>query len=577
MTTNKTYLLLLILTVAFGAYLRFYNLGVPSFWVDELDFVEAAKSQSTIGKPLLASGYAYPRAPLLTRSLMGVYSVFGVSEFSSRLPSALFGLLTIPLVFYIGRAWFGTRAGLFAAIFLACAPFEIGWSRACRMYALFQLLFLAGMYLFYRGFEAGDEGSGLSARQTTADAGWLRRFSTTWEINLPVLFAGGVCLILSYTSHQNAGLFLFSFLAYALAISLSVLVPRARSRRMRPRDSGKGARPVTKHIIVVVSALLLFLAASLMPQVQEFAEYAFGFEPRWAATASAQNRWRVIEFLFGAEHFPTYLLFAAGALLLVLRGSRPGLYSLMNLAAPVLMFTFLFKYRKNDYIYHVYPVVFLLAGYALSEAVGWLERHVPALQDKASVAREDGVAPAAASGPGIKSLAVLCLSIAWLPLTAGFRFAQKIPRLPDGHFNGAIYHNEWKEVAARMAGRVADDDIVISTLPFSIQYYLGRADYNLNWSNREQSRQNNFVAEDGRFIDLYSGTDIIDTKEELQQIMAEDSGWFVADTYRLNSAVYVPADIRRFIKQNMVPMFETKRQTVAVFRWQSATSDASTN
>ena len=43
---------------------------------------------------------------------------------------------------------------------------------------------------------------------------------------------------------------------------------------------------------------------------------------------------------------------------------------------------------------------------------------------------------------------VLALCFLWMPLTFNFRFAQKIPRQPDGHFNGAIYHNEWQEVAA---------------------------------------------------------------------------------------------------------------------------------
>ena len=163
--SKKAYLIILICIVLLGGILRLYNLGENSFWPDELNFVEAAKSMSSVGEPLLPSGYPYSRTPLLTYSVMVSFKIFGVSEFSSRLPAALFGIISILLMFIIGRGFFNARIGLIAAIFLAFAPFAIGWGRICRMYSLFQLLYLAGFYFFFKGFEPGDVNSNQFGRQ----------------------------------------------------------------------------------------------------------------------------------------------------------------------------------------------------------------------------------------------------------------------------------------------------------------------------------------------------------------------------------------------------------------------------
>lgn len=546
-TRDRTYFILLALVIAFGAYLRLYGLGVPSFWVDELDFVVAAQSQSRVGEPLLASGYAYPRTPLLTHSLVLIYKVLGVSEFSTRVPSAIFGILTIPLIFFIGRKWFDARTGLFAAILLTCAPFEIGWSRACRMYAILQLLFMAGLFFFYLGFEASKPGLDAVSGK--------RRFSRLiqkWDLNIPYLLLGGFFLFLSYTSHQNAALFLLSLLVYLFVMAARSLV-QARKQEIELRSVLQN-----KYVALSALALMLILIAALIPPLREFIAYAVGYQPRWAGVSSAQNEWRIFEFIFSMEHFPVFLLFLMGAALIVRRWHKAGIYSLISFIVPVLMFSFVFQYRKNDYIYHVYPILFLLAGFTLSELAGLLASKRTFLnENKLGLLRNHG----------LREVALIGICLVWLPLTPGFRLAQKIPRLPDGHFNGAIYHNEWKEAAAFIKPKVSDEDLLLSTLPLSVQYYVGRADYNLNWSNSHLSRTHNYVAPDGRLIDLYSGTDIIESAQKLQQIMAEHSGWLLVDTYRFGNDIYVPAQVRTLVKSSMTLTFETSRKTVAIYRW----------
>lgn len=554
-TFNKTYLPILIATLLFGSYLRLHNLGVPSFWVDELDFVEAAKSQSRVGEPLLASGYAYPRAPLLTSSLVLSYKLFGVSEFSSRLPSAIFGIMTILLVFFIGRRWFDEQVGLMAAIFVACMPFEVGWSRACRMYSLLQLTFLAGMFLFYHGFEKSDSGTSESAGTATG----LRNLFESWQIDWRLLLTGCVLLAVSFTSHQNAALFLPSFVVYIVTM---FLVNGWRDGWSASLHSKYGALAGLTTI-----GVLLVLA---LPPAREFLNYAVGYQPKWAEVASAQNRWRILNFMFGSSHFPLNLLFLLGALQIVRTCHKAGIFALANFVVPVLLFSFVFQYRKNDYVYHVYPILFLVAAVPLSGLARLVVGKIREMRPGKIIGK--------LAGRNLVQPAVLLLCLVWFPLTPGFRLGQKIPRLPDGSFNGAIYHNEWKAAAEFLRDKITDADTLISTLPLSVQYYLGRADYNLNWSNSHLARANHFVARDGHFIDFYSGADLIEGLTELQEILrARPQGWLLVDNYRFTNPVYVPKEIQTYLLEKTLRVFETQNKTITIYRWETNVLTTATN
>ncbi|HEX5470314.1 MAG TPA: glycosyltransferase family 39 protein, partial [Lacipirellulaceae bacterium] len=53
--------------------------------------------------------------------MIAVYQLFGVSEMSARLPSALAGIGTIVLTFHLGRMMFDRRTGLMASCLAASA------------------------------------------------------------------------------------------------------------------------------------------------------------------------------------------------------------------------------------------------------------------------------------------------------------------------------------------------------------------------------------------------------------------------------------------------------------------------
>ena len=143
----------ILLLILAGFCIRYINLGVPGFGTDEPLHVYAAKGLLNVGEPELPKGLFYHRAELFSRIVAQSFKYLGESEFSARFPSIIFGTITIAIIYFMGSNLFGPTVGLLSALFLAFAPFEVAWSRECRMYALFQMCFIFGAYAFFRGLE----------------------------------------------------------------------------------------------------------------------------------------------------------------------------------------------------------------------------------------------------------------------------------------------------------------------------------------------------------------------------------------------------------------------------------------
>ncbi len=106
---RRTILLLLLITIL-GAVLRLYNLGaVPdSLNWDEVSWGYNAYSILASGKdeygqtlPLSFRAFNDFKQPVYVYSATIPISLFGLTPLAVRLPSAIFGILTIPAVFFV--------------------------------------------------------------------------------------------------------------------------------------------------------------------------------------------------------------------------------------------------------------------------------------------------------------------------------------------------------------------------------------------------------------------------------------------------------------------------------------------
>ena len=136
-------LFILILTVSAG--LRLYHLGFESIWLDEGYTIRFASYD------LKRIFFLQDTSPPLYYILMHYWiRLFGESEFSIRLPSLLFGILAIIMIYRLGSAIFDREAALIGSLLLGLSVFHLAHSQDARSYSLAVLMSLASMYYFLR-------------------------------------------------------------------------------------------------------------------------------------------------------------------------------------------------------------------------------------------------------------------------------------------------------------------------------------------------------------------------------------------------------------------------------------------
>lgn len=140
----------LALIVAVGAYLRLADLGALGFrWDEDLSGL-AVRAILEKGVPELPSGMVYLRGGAFSHLMAASASLFGFSEFSLRLPAALFGVALIPLGYLFGNALFGRAVGLVTAALIAVSFWDIDLARYARFYSAFSALYVLTLWAIWQ-------------------------------------------------------------------------------------------------------------------------------------------------------------------------------------------------------------------------------------------------------------------------------------------------------------------------------------------------------------------------------------------------------------------------------------------
>ncbi|MBI5563374.1 MAG: glycosyltransferase family 39 protein [Chloroflexi bacterium] len=146
---SPTGLMLVLVFIAFSV--RVYRLDWFALRGDESFTVQF--SQLPADELLAGVRYLEPNPPVLYYSLRGWMLLAGDSEFSSRFYSVFFGVLSVPLMYALGRALGGRQVGLLAAVIVAVNPFQIWHSQDVRNYTLWPTLTLAAWYFLWRAIQ----------------------------------------------------------------------------------------------------------------------------------------------------------------------------------------------------------------------------------------------------------------------------------------------------------------------------------------------------------------------------------------------------------------------------------------
>ncbi len=131
--THRNWQWLLLLLFA-AALLRLAWLGQKSLWLDEaLSIYLSSRSQAQIwAQAFGARPETHP--PLYYSGLHVWMNLVGQSETAVRLPSALFSIINVGLLYGLGRRLFDRQTALLAAGLLAVSPLNIWYAQEARMY-----------------------------------------------------------------------------------------------------------------------------------------------------------------------------------------------------------------------------------------------------------------------------------------------------------------------------------------------------------------------------------------------------------------------------------------------------------
>lgn len=133
--------LLVLLALSLASLLLLTKLDYAPFWNPDEGRYSAASYEMAFGLDGTAPDWTIPhlntvarlnKPPLIYWTTAGMFKLFGVNEVAGRLPSALAAVLVLFILFFWGRAAFGTKAGVAAALVWATSAFPFAMGRVAN-------------------------------------------------------------------------------------------------------------------------------------------------------------------------------------------------------------------------------------------------------------------------------------------------------------------------------------------------------------------------------------------------------------------------------------------------------------
>ncbi len=127
---------------ALALALRLYGLGDRPLWLDEIYTLKRAAMPLS---DLIADAVVNLHSPLYF-VLISWFVSFGTTEWTLRLPSAIFGAAAAGMTGAVGRIVGGERAGAVAGLLMALSPYQVLYGQEARSYALLTCLVMIALW-----------------------------------------------------------------------------------------------------------------------------------------------------------------------------------------------------------------------------------------------------------------------------------------------------------------------------------------------------------------------------------------------------------------------------------------------
>ena len=143
--------LLIVLILAVTLLTRFYDLGARTMSHDEVNHVVPSYTLETYVYDPVTHG------PFQFHAIAFSYFLFGDSDFSARIPAALFGVAVVAFTLFAWRRYLGRVGALIAGFLFMISPYILFYSRYTRNEIFIVFWGLVMLWLFLRYLESGEK------------------------------------------------------------------------------------------------------------------------------------------------------------------------------------------------------------------------------------------------------------------------------------------------------------------------------------------------------------------------------------------------------------------------------------
>jgi len=345
------YSIAIITLILISIFLRFHALGDFDFRTDEYAHFSSAIGYLKTGEFVRwnflvdSPGEEYTRAWPFTWQIAQSFKIFGVSIFSGRLVSFLWGTLFLPLVYLVTkRITDSKKVALLTLFLIALDPYFIFLSRWMRMYQMFIVLFFLMIYFFYIGFEYRHKEKIRGNRLVK----WFYRNDT----NPLYLSISMIIFFISFNVHMLSLLFLLGVAFYVVLMFSQKFL---KSKRL------EFDKYLATAVLSVIAFIFLLSFCSYFGQNMSFCiilgKTAFNYSTVYLVL--------IIHYLFGSFPLLTGAFFVLGIILSLSKGSRILLYYSSFILSSFLYLVF-FSHRRPDprYLSEIMPFMYMFASLA---------------------------------------------------------------------------------------------------------------------------------------------------------------------------------------------------------------------
>ncbi|MCL7413256.1 MAG: glycosyltransferase family 39 protein [ANME-2 cluster archaeon] len=492
--------------------------------MDEAISSIAAVALMQNGLPVLPSGIVYSRAILNTFLIAASFNLFGINEFAARLPSVLFGTLTIFLVYIMGLKWGNRRIAIIATVLVTFSVWEIAWSRQARMYQQLQFFYLLSLFTFYE---------------------FTYNKSIKWLTLLAFSVIGAVL------SHVFGYILLIVFLVYLVTLTLK------EHKRMNIDKIG------INHIALALVFMALLVLSFYRGVIQSVLETDIDYYDTYI-------------YLLKKDLGIFLFLAVPGGTVLVNKDWKKGLILIAALVLPLYFIFFHVLLIGTRYLYFVIPILFILIGYFLDFVIEYLgitfartgnsvhKKRYP-VHNNLETLRSS--IPLLNTIQSIPEKTVFNIIVAFLLILAMY-FSPAFTFTPKEYYGLGVNapQSDFKNAYMYVKDNMKPEDVIVSAWTPPAQFYLGKNDYWLAF-NVVGTGSKPFLMENST-RDIYTNATAIFDVATLEEVVEQNErGWLVVDRvgwYKLGPSM------REFIGNNLTTYMNSGEiNTVNVYGWKN--------